>query len=143
MRRRIALCLFVILAVASIDPILVALPFTNLKKLQRFLTEVRPDREWYPEYPAFLEGVREHTQPGDTIALIVPGMKWDYGYSYAYYRASYFLTGREVLPLVRSDDAQLRQNYGRAKYVAAWQTKVADTKRRVAWAGHHGVLLER
>src|SRR4051812_25077721 len=144
MRRRIAPVFFVLLALLSIDPAILTLPFTDLRKLHRYFTEVQPDRAWYPEFPAFLQGVREHTRPGDSIALVVPGMKWDYGYSFAYYRASYFLSGREVLPLVRpADDAKIGQNYARAKYVAAWKNDVHDPTLHVAWKGHGGVLLAR
>jgi hypothetical protein len=98
-----------------------------------------PDRYW-PDYPRFLEGVREHTKAGDTIAVIVPGMSWDDGYSYAYYRASYFLTGREVLPLVRPDNRRLPQNLRAAKYVAVFRVGLripAD----VVWQSDRGALL--
>ncbi|MEA2328320.1 MAG: hypothetical protein QOE68_3279 [Thermoanaerobaculia bacterium] len=98
-----------------------------------------PDRAW-PDYPRFLQGVREHTQPGDTIAVIVPSMSWDGGYSYAYYRASYFLTGREVLPLVTPLDARLPQNFRVAKYVAVFGVGLrvpAD----VVWRSGRGALL--
>jgi hypothetical protein len=98
-----------------------------------------PDRYW-PDYPLFLQGVREHTQPGDTIAIIVPRMSWDNGYSYAYYRASYFLTGREVLPLVTPQNGQLLQNYRGAKYIAIFGVGLrapAD----VVWRSGRGALL--
>jgi hypothetical protein len=141
MRRNVAIILFVALALLSIDRVLVRFPFSDRAKLHRFFTEYRPDRQWYPEFPAFLEGVRAQTKTGDSVALIVPAMKWDYGYSYAYYRASYFLAGREVLPLVRLDDAALPQNFERAKYVAAWRRNVTDATRHVVWQGHGGTLL--
>src|SRR5204862_7703310 len=81
------------------------------------------DRLW-PEYPRFLEGVRAHTQSGDSIAVVVPTFDWDRGYSYAYYRASYFLTGREVLPLSDSENHLQLLNFRSAKYIAAWRTEV-------------------
>jgi len=98
-----------------------------------------PDRVW-PDYPRFLEGVREHTQPGDTIAVIVPAMRWEAGYSYAFYRASYFLTGREVLPLMTPHDERLAENYRAAKYVAVFGVSLrapAD----VVWHSGRGALL--
>jgi hypothetical protein len=98
-----------------------------------------PDRAW-PDYPVFLQGVREHTKPGDTIAIIVPAMGWETGYSYAYYRASYFLTGREVLPIVTPANARLPQNFRGAKYVAVFGVGLrvpAD----VVWRGGRGALL--
>lgn len=97
------------------------------------------DRQW-PQYPHFLADLREHTKPGDTIAVVVPAMGWDDGYSYAYYRASYFLSGREVLPLVTPDNRRLPQNFLTAKYIAAFGVRLrvpAD----VIWQGDQGALL--
>src|SRR5712692_6906245 len=140
MRRRLAIVLFVALALLSVDPIILRVAFGDRAKLSRLFTAF-PDRSWYPEFPAFLDEVRSRTSPGDTIAILVPAMGWDAGYSYAYYRASYYLTGREVLPLVRRDDRTLPDNFKRAKYVAAWGRSVNDATRHVIWAGHGGTLL--
>ena len=141
MRRRIALVVFVALAIISIstDAIVFKVAFSNRAEMHRVFTAY-PDRGW-DEYPRFLADVRAHTQPGDSIAIVVPAMRWDDAYSYAYYRASYFLTGREVLPLVRRDDASLPQNFGRAKYIAAWRRSVKDATRHVVWSGDGGTLL--
>jgi hypothetical protein len=98
-----------------------------------------PDRAW-PDYPLFLQGVREHTRPGDTIAVIAPAMTWDGGYSYAYYRASYFLTGREVLPLVTPGNERLPQNFRAAKYIAVFGVSLR-TPADVVWRGGSGALL--
>ena len=140
MRRRLALLLFAALALLAIDPVVIRVALTPRAVMHRFFT-IFPDRLWYPDYPAFLEEVRAHTQPGDSIAIVVPAMRWDDAYSYAYYRATYFLTGREVLPLVRRDDASLPQNFGRAKYIAAWRRSVKDATRHVVWSGDGGTLL--
>ena len=137
--RRIStvLCLAAIVALC-IDTRLLRLLVTDRAPIQRAMT-IYPDRLW-PDYPRFLAGVREHTKPGDTIAVVVPAMGWDDGYSYAYYRASYFLTGREVLPLVTPENARLRQNFQAATYVAAFGVHLrapAD----VVWQGERGALL--
>jgi hypothetical protein len=140
LRPRFALVLFVALALLSITPGLFRVALPDRATMQRVFTAY-PDRPWYPEFPAFLEEVRAHTQRGDTIALVVPAMLWDNNYSYAYYRASYFLSGREVLPLVRRDDSPIPENFARAKYIAAWRRGVKDSTRHVVWAGRGGVLL--
>jgi hypothetical protein len=142
MRCRLAIVLFVALAILSLDPIILRAAFGNHAKLSRLFTAL-PDRAWYPEFPAFLEEVRARTNPGDTIGVIVPAMEWGSGYSYAYYRSSYFLTGREVLPLVSRDDHPLPDNYRQAKYIAVWGRTVTDPTRHVIWAGHRGTLLGR
>ncbi len=127
--RRIAafLCLLAIVAL-RVEPQLLRLPFMNRQPISAALTRV-PDRAW-PEFPRFLEAVRAQTRPGDSIAVIVPGMKWDEGYSYAYYRASYFLAGRDVLPLVTADGRTHPENFRAARYIAVWR-------------GDRGVLLRR
>jgi len=141
MRRWIALVLFVAIAVISVstDAIVFKVAFANRAKMNHEFTTY-PDRGW-SSYPEFLESVRAHTKPGDSIALVVRTMSWDDGYSYAYYRAAYFLAGREVLPLLREDDMPLPQNFGRATYVAAWHRNVKDDTRHVVWSGDGGVLL--
>lgn len=139
-RRYLALAAFVVLALLAIDPILIRWGFFQRAKVHQLLAYA-PDRGW-GDYPKFLEDVRAHTQRGDSIALIVPTMKWDSGYSYAFYRASYFLTGRDVLPVVTDHDVVHPQNFARAKYVAAWRKNVRDATRHIVWTGDGGALLE-
>jgi hypothetical protein len=131
------LCLAAIVVLAAGSRLL-ELPFIDRAEAVRTMAW-NPDRAW-PDYPRFLEGVREHTKPGDTVALIVPAMGWKTGYSYAYYRASYFLTGREVLPVVTPDNARLPQNFRGAKYIAAFGVGLR-TPADVVWRGNRGVLL--
>jgi hypothetical protein len=137
-RRRLALAVFVALAILAIDPNLFVIALSNRAAIGSVMARY-PDRGW-DAYPAFLEGVRAHTKAGDTIALVVPTSRWDGGYSYAYYRASYFLAGREVLPVVDRDDAPQPQNFARARYVAAWRRKVQPPI-HVVWSGSGGALL--
>src|SRR6185436_13409793 len=127
-------------AAVSVDPQILSLPFSDRKKLHEAFT-IYPDAGWWPQYPQFLADVRAHTKKGDSIALIVPQLKWDDGYSYAYYRASYFLSGRVVLPVVTPDNGNVHQNVVRAGYVALWRIAPSATRRRVVFEGHDGVLL--
>jgi hypothetical protein len=137
-RRALTLLCLAAIVVLGAGSRLLELPFIDRAESVRAMARY-PDRAW-PDYPRFLEGVREHTKPGDTIAVIVPAMNWDGGYSYAYYRASYFLTGREVLPLVTADNVRLQQNFLAAKYIAVFGVGLrvpAD----VVWRGGRGALL--
>jgi hypothetical protein len=132
-----AICLAAIV-VTGVAARLFQLPFIDRGPSQRAMARF-PDRVW-PDYPLFLEGVRAHTKPGDTIAIIVPTMTWDGGYLYGYYRACYFLTGREVLPLMRPDNTRLPQNFRGAKYIAVFGVGLrapAD----VVWRSGRGALL--
>jgi hypothetical protein len=137
-RRALTIVCLAALVVACAKSRLLQMLFVDRTPIARAMTFL-PDRQW-PQYPRFLEGVRAHTQPGETIAVVVPSMAWDDGYSYAYYRASYFLTGREVLPLVTPGNGRLPQNFRAATYVAAFGVKLrvpAD----VVWQGEGGELV--
>jgi hypothetical protein len=104
---------------------------------------IEPDRGgWAPDFPAFLDDVRHATQRGDRVALLVPKRVWDDGYSYAYFRASYFLAGREVLPIFDEAGKVLPQNIARARYLAAWRVP-PPRNWRVVMSSHRGMLLER
>src|ERR1051325_2786429 len=99
-RRVLAIALLVALIAFRVEPRLLRVLYQR-PAYARFYARFA-DRLW-PQYPQFLEGVRAHTQDGDTIAIVAPTLDWDGGYMYAFYRASYVLSGREVLPLADAD----------------------------------------
>jgi hypothetical protein len=140
-RRVLALVALAAVVLLRLEPQLLRLPFINREFLARGLTAY-PDR-LAPQYPRFLKAVRERTRNGDSIAIVVPMVRWDDGYAYAYYRASYLLAGREVLPLITSDDRAHQENFNGARYVAAWRWNVPSTKHVVVWRGEGGTLLRR
>ena len=137
-RRIAAAGALVALVLLQFDYELVSFPFSDRKRLHQMFT-LGPDRGW-SDYPQFLEGVRARTNPGDRIAIVFPVMKWEErGYEYAYYRASYFLSGREVLPLLYRTDDLLVENFQSAKYLAVWRT--AAPPGTVVWEEAGGVLV--
>ena len=140
-RRILALlCLMAIIGF-RINPKLLWLPFSDRRALAAAM-RLYPDQRW-PQYPQFLAGVRSRTRHGDSIALLFPIMSWNGGYADAYYRASYFLAGREVLPLVTWDDRPHPENVRAARYVAAWQINVQPGRGALVWRGKGGELLRR
>ena len=139
-RRALALLLLAALVAARIQPRLLSVPLHRAELASFYATFA--DRLW-PQYPRFLEGVREHTRPGDTIAIVVPKLAWDDGYSYAFYRGSYLLTGREVLPLNDYLNPLQLLNFREAKYVAVWNTPMPQAHFTTVWRGEGGVLLRR
>ncbi len=141
-RWRQVLALLIVLAIFAlrIDRRILLLPFLDREPISTAL-EQRADRLW-PEFPRFIAGVRERTQNGDTIALVVPTLNWDKGYSYAYYRASYLLAGREVLPLAMDDGRLELLNFRRAKYIAAFG-RFPPSHLTEVWSGEGGTLLRR
>ena len=138
-RRVAAATLFAAIVVIGIEPTLLSFPFIDRAPVAKAYTGIFDRR--YPGYPEFLDAVRAHTQNGDTIAILVPPRKWEFGYSYAYFRASYLLAGREVLPLVSDKDVLLGANFAAAKYIAAW--RVAPPDGEVVMRASGGVLVKR
>ncbi len=137
------LALLIVLAIFAlrIDRRLLLLPFLDRKPISEAFAQ-RADRLW-PQFPRFIEGVRQHTQNGDSIALVTPTLDWDQGYSYAYYRASYFLAGRQVLPLAMDDKRLEPMNFRRAKYVAVFGRPFPPSHLTPVWSGDGGTLLRR
>ncbi|HUF17716.1 MAG TPA: hypothetical protein VMS12_06710 [Thermoanaerobaculia bacterium] len=105
------------------------------------LTELRFGKA--PELRGLLSEVRQRTEPGDRIALIAPVHRWHEGYAYAYYRASYELAGREVVPLVTWWDEQVPDNLRFANYVLAWNSAFDLPQFEPVWTGEAGTLYRR
>lgn len=141
LRRILGIVAIVSIVALRLEPRYVQLPFLNRKPIAAVF-QARPDRLW-PEYPRFLDEVRARTRNGDAIALIVPTLDWENGYSYAYYRASYFLAGREVLPVADDKGGLHPENFRRAKYAAVWGREMPPGRATVVWQGHGGMLLLR
>jgi len=95
----------------------------------RWSTPLNLDR---PSFPEFLNDVHDATPRGATIVVIVPTPRGDVDATYARYRASYFLAGRQVLPATVRD----------ADFIAAWHEHV-QTNRPLIWQRHGGELLGR
>jgi hypothetical protein len=140
LRRALTVLALAALVAASVEPRLLLIPFVDRGAEAKALAAF-PDRQW-PRYPRFLEGVRARTSPGDTVAIVVPVMDWDQGYSYAYFRASYFLTGRRVLPLIDPRNGALPESFAAARYVAAFDATLA-VPAEVVWSGEGGTLYRR
>lgn len=138
--RAVSFTLFGLIILASVDPVLLRFPFMKRSAMAP-LFAAYADGRW-GEYAEFLRGVRAHTREGEVVAVLVPTLDWDRGYSYAFYRASYFLSGREVLPLADEQRQVHPENLRRAQLVAAWRAP-SPVKGTVVWSGDGGVLVRR
>jgi len=144
-RRILALIALLAIVALRIEPQLMQMPFVSRRTLSIILTrwpETQMPGDWL-RYPRFLSEVESRTKEGDRIAVIIPAMKWDDGYSYAYYRASYFLTGRDVLPLVTADDKSHMENFHGSDYVLVWHRPVHPRMGKIVWQGQGGALVKR
>ena len=129
MRRRVAIVLFVLIAVASIDP-----------NLLRRAVNIPEDHTRTVPYEIFLAGVRERTRPGDSVVLLLPTSRWNDAYQQAFSRASFVLAGRELLPAVWGERV-VHDHIERASHIAAWQVRPIGLERPVVWATGPGQLL--
>ncbi|HKR65142.1 MAG TPA: hypothetical protein VJZ00_15520 [Thermoanaerobaculia bacterium] len=133
--------LFAAIVIGALDLRPLRVLFADRAALAEVLTRA-PDLQ-APTYPAFLEEVARRTKPGDSIAILVPMRHWARGYAYAYFRATYFLAGRDVIPLVDADDHEHPERLRDARYVAVWHLPVLPGPWEEVWRGPDGVLLRR
>jgi hypothetical protein len=91
----------------------------------------------------FLEGVDAHTPPRARIAIWVPFRQWEGGYGYAYYRASYLLPGKQLVPLLAlHEDRVAFSNLAQADYVASFGERIEAPGFEKCWQDAHGTLLK-
>jgi hypothetical protein len=106
---------------------MVSLPYTKAPGL----------REHYLE-------VRAWTRPGERIGIFPTHRRWDGGYSYIYARSLYLLSGREVVPLIGTDNRPRLDQLARADAIAVWRAEPEGIPGfTIARRGKHGMLLRR
>lgn len=93
-----------------------------------------------PGIRSFLQSVESRTEKGDSVALVTPFSGWNLGYEYAFYRASYVLAGRTVLPVMTPAGDSIPRNLKNADVVAAWQVDLDPRHFEILWRGDGGIL---
>ena len=137
-RRILAAVLFALILFGGFKQAFVWMLFGDVGPLRVAFARL-PDRNT-PEYPLFLRAVAERTKPGERIAIFVPMRHWNGGYAYAYYRASYFLAGRRIIPVVDPDDSAHLDRFEEADWIASWRMDLPADRFDVVWKGHQGRL---
>jgi hypothetical protein len=118
-----------------------ALRLFSDRDANRIMSVPLPDFQW-PQYPRFLAAVRARTAPGDSIAIVMPASAPREMYPLVYYRAAYFLTGREALPVIDPRTGQaIASNASSARYVAVFGESPAAGE--LVWKGEGGALYRR
>jgi hypothetical protein len=140
--RLLAAIAFAAIVIGSIEPFYLRIFFADGEHMRQSMTEL-PYRK-LPGFRRFITGVDAHTPPGARIAIWIPYAGWDGGYGYGYYRAPFFLTGKQVVPLqVPFVDKPAPENVALADYVAAWHGAPAISGFVPIWSDEDGVLLGR
>ncbi len=129
---------FILLFVGAVEPLYVRIFFMDRTILADGIGSLRYGK--MPEIRPFLEEVARRSEPGMSVAIVIPGAEWDQGYEYAFYRAGYVLAGRTVLPVITPDNRSIPANLSGADLVAAWRTTLDSRRFEVLWEGAGGVL---
>ncbi len=122
----------VALTYVGLQPYYARFVFVDRSPWSRFFSEF-PDRKT-PGYVDLVRDAADVIPSGATVAVVYPTLEWHGGYSYAYFRAQYFLPGRQVVPLgwpsgpqmARLDDAEWAIVFGARTLDDGW-TVVAES----------------
>ena len=88
--------------------------------------------------------VDRSTPRGAKIAIALPFQAWEGGYGYGYYRASFLMPGKQVVPLlVPNRDAPQPENLRLADYVVIWKGSFPIDGFTPLWTTSDGTLMAR
>jgi len=93
----LGIVLLAVLAYFGLQPYYVRFLFVDRGPWAQMLTDF-PDRRT-PAYLDLVKVAAREIPPDASVAVLFPTLEWHRGYSYAYFRAQYFLPGRTVIPL--------------------------------------------
>src|SRR5712691_9247469 len=110
------------IVIGGLEPFYLRIFAADTSSMRAAFTEL-PYRKM-PGLRQLLIEVDSRTPPGARIAICVPFTEWDGGYGYAYYRSSYMLPGKQVVPI---------GNLSEAEYVACWHMRPALPQFAVVW----------
>jgi hypothetical protein len=97
-----------------------------------------------PGFRRLLLEVDRSTPRGARIAVVLPFRQWEGGYGYGYSRASFFLPGKQLVPLLEPEsDAARPENLRFADYVMAWRARPNVAGFTEVWSTGEGTLLRR
>src|SRR5207244_1806969 len=123
------------LVVGGFEPYYVRVFAADGERTRAAMTEL-PYRK-LPGLKRLLADVDRSTPPGAKIAIALPFRDWDAGYGYGYYRASFLLPGKQVVPLLPP------QNMRFADYVVIWKGTFAIDGFVPLWTTADGTLMAR
>jgi hypothetical protein len=123
------------IVIGGFEPYYVRIFAANQAQTRAAMTEL-PYRK-LPGFRRLLLDVDRSTPRGAKIAIALPFRDWDGGYGYGYYRASFLLPGKQVVPLL--PPANLRA----ADYVVIWKGRFPIDGFAPLWTTADGTLMKR
>jgi len=130
-----AYAVLAMLVIGGFEPHYVRVLTADAARTRAAMTEL-PYRK-LPGFRRLLVGVDRSTPRGARIAIALPFADWEGGYGYGYYRASFLLPGKQVVPLLPPSNLRF------ADYVVVWKGKPAIDGFVPLWTTSDGTLLKR
>lgn len=100
-----------------------------------------PDRRT-PAYLALVKKAADEVPAGARVAVLYSTLEWHRGYSYAYFRAQYFLPGRAIVPLGWPNGPQ-PQRVAEADWAIVYGAELPDGNWTVVAEVPDGKLVRR
>ncbi|MCM2313949.1 MAG: hypothetical protein NDJ92_02190 [Thermoanaerobaculia bacterium] len=100
-----------------------------------------PDRR-APGYRRLLLEAERIVPAGSRVAIVFPSLEWEGGYSYAYYRAQYFLAGRIVIPLAWTDGPRPAR-LSEAEYAVVYLSAIPRDGWEIVLSNADGMVARR
>jgi hypothetical protein len=139
--RLAAAAAFLLILIGGFEPFYLRIFGIDRVRMEASFAEM-PFRK-IPGLQAFLQGVDAHTPAHARIALWLPFRQWEGGYGYGYYRASYLLPGKQVVPLLALHEDRLAlTNLAGADYLASFGELMMAPGFEIVWRNEHGVLMK-
>ena len=123
------------LVIGGFEPYYVRIFTVDAARTRAAMTEL-PYRK-LPGLRRLLVDVDRSTPRGAKIAIALPFRDWEGGYGYGYYRASFLLPGKQVVPLLPPSNLRF------ADYVMVWRGRPAIDGFVPVWTTSDGTLMVR
>ena len=123
------------LVIGGFEPYYVRIFTVDAARTRAAMTEL-PYRK-LPGLRRLLVDVDRSTPRGAKIAIALPFRDWEGGYGYGYYRASFLLPGKQVVPLLPPSNLRY------ADYVVVWHGRPDLDGFAPLWTTSDGTLLKR
>jgi hypothetical protein len=130
-----AYAVLAMLVVGGFEPYYVRVLGADASRTRAAMTEL-PYRK-LPGFRRLLVDADRVTPRGARIAIALPYAEWDGGYGYGYYRASFLLPGKQVVPLLPPSNIRF------ADYVLVWHGRPAIQGFMPVLATGDGTLYRR
>ena len=112
-----------------------------LRNPSLYLRERMRSADRAPGLASFVSEISRRTEHGDSIALVLSPADAS-RYEFAYYRTSYLLAGRRIIPIFDSTGQMKRERVADARYLALFRQSYVGPG-EIVWQGDEGLLVRQ